>query len=313
MALSPEEINEKTFATRFRGLDPVEVKGFLNLVATELSDLRDKIVQQYGKIAEQGKELELAADDRKSFEDVIKVFKKNIETLKFELSQARQKESKRAEECAQLRQLSEQQQQERDHLKTELDKANTSLSEAENKLRMSRTAVEELRKTVVLLEAEKSELKTEQGRLGETIGEARTAADDLINKAQQQTGRQVAAARDEIERLRGQAAEEIIQLREDIDKLKNQRNTVGDELRALLHKYLDRIEDSETAEPSSKGSDYDDLFQKVDFPELAEFDLDDDADELNAAGYTEIVEPEESEESLKKKLQDGGIAYLSDE
>ena len=74
MALTPDDITQKFFATRFRGVDPEEVKEFLGLVAVQLTELQDRLKQQSEQIARQEKELALAADDKKSFDDVLDVF-----------------------------------------------------------------------------------------------------------------------------------------------------------------------------------------------------------------------------------------------
>ena len=43
MALTPDDITQKFFATRFRGVDPEEVKEFLGLVAAQLTELQDRL------------------------------------------------------------------------------------------------------------------------------------------------------------------------------------------------------------------------------------------------------------------------------
>ena len=63
MALTPEDITQKSFTTRFRGIDPEEVTEFLKLAAAQLTEVQERLRQQSKKIGEQDKELELAADD----------------------------------------------------------------------------------------------------------------------------------------------------------------------------------------------------------------------------------------------------------
>ncbi len=154
MALTPEDITQKSFTTRFRGIDPEEVTEFLKLAAAQMAELQERLNQQSKKIGEQDKELELAADDKKSFEDVLDVFKKKIETLTEELGETKQRDEKRAQEFERLRRLLEGLQQERDGLKSELSRAQVALSEAESKSRMSQAAVEGLRNKIVVIEAE---------------------------------------------------------------------------------------------------------------------------------------------------------------
>jgi len=313
MALTPEDITQKSFTTRFRGIDPEEVTEFLKLAAAQMAELQERLNQQSKKIGEQDKELELAADDKKSFEDVLDVFKKKIETLTEELGETKQRDEKRAQEFERLRRLLEGLQQERDSLKSELSRAQVALSEAESKSRMSQAAVEGLRNKIVVIEAEKSELLAETEQLQRTIAETRNHSDEFMEESRRQAEQVTDAAREEIAQLRERASEELKGLREDIENLTLQRRQLQTDLRELLHAHLDRLSEFPTGAAGPSRSEYDDLFQKIDFTELSEFE------ENQASGETLLSPPgdeahsEESEEILRSKLKDGGIAYLSDE
>ncbi len=312
MALIPDKITEKSFPIRLRGFDPSEVKGFLELLARGIIELQERGRQQDEKIAGQEKELVLAADDKKSFEDVIDVFKDNIENLKAELSEYKNSRAKLADTYEKMKMSAEGVQKEREKLKVELGQTHTRLSEVESKSRMSQAAVEELRKKLVVLEAENRELKTETQRYEQTLSEARQRPDDLLEKSRQDADRILAGAKEQIDRLRNEAAEDIVQLKEDIEKLANQRQQIQNELRALLNSHLDRLNDlSATGAPSEK-ADYGDLFQKIDFTELDKFE-EDELRQAFAEEYSEEAETEDNEENLRSKLEDGGVAYLSDE
>lgn len=313
MALTPEDITQKSFTTRFRGIDPEEVTEFLKLAAAQMAELQERLNQQSKKIGEQDKELELAADDKKSFEDVLDVFKKKIETLTEELGETKQRDEKRAQEFERLRRLLEGLQQERDSLKSELSRAQVALSEAESKSRMSQAAVEGLRNKIVVIEAEKSELLAETEQLQRTIAESRDHSDEFMEESRRQAEQVTDAAREEIAQLRERASEELKGLREDIENLSLQRRQLQTDLRELLHAHLDKLSEFSTGTAGPSRSEYDDLFQKIDFTELSEFE------ENQAPGETLLSPPgdeahsEESEEILRSKLKDGGIAYLSDE
>ena len=107
MALTPDDIAQKAFTPRFRGIDPVEVREFLLLAAAQISDLHEQIRQQNEQIGEQEKELALAADDKKSFDDVLDVFKQKIDTLSAQLDEASQKQAGREKELERVKQLLE--------------------------------------------------------------------------------------------------------------------------------------------------------------------------------------------------------------
>ena len=372
MALTPDDIAQKVFTPRFRGIDPVEVREFLLLAAAQINDLHEQIRQHKEQLEDQEKELSLAADDKKSFDDVLDVYKQKIDTLTAQLGEFRQQQENRDEEIkrvkqvldgvqkerdnlkgelgraqaslseadadkqkidtltAQLGETRQQQvnrdeeikrvkqlldgvQQERDNLKGELGRAQTSLSEAESKSRMSRAAIEGLRNKIVVIEAEKAELLSAAEQHQKTIDEARQQSDDLSEKTKLQVEQMVAEAKEEIAELRDTASRELVAIREDIDTLNAQRRQLHTELRDLLHDHLDRLSEYTTGSGAPSKSEYDELFQKIDFAELAELEEDAALDELAVNEQTSDEQAGESEETLRTKLQDGGIAYLSDE
>ena len=312
MKITPDEIAQKSFPTKFRGVDPVDVKDFLELLARQTLELQEQVKVQAQKISDQDKELELAADDRNSFADVIKVYKDNIEKLKTELAEQKERDSKLAGDYDKVKGLAEGLQQERETLKTELSRAQTHLSEVESKARMSQAALEELRQKIVVLEAENGELKAESQRRRQEADENGRRADDLLEKSHQEAERLIAVAQEKIGQLRAEAAGDIEQIRDDIVKLSVQRRQLQQEMRALLNNHLDRLNDLSTAGVSLKRSEHDDLFQEIDLPELAEF-AEDEPQQPFAQDLSPQAEDEESEERLRSRLEDGGIAYLSDE
>lgn len=313
MALTPEDITKKFFSARFRGIDPEEVKEFLGLVAAQLSELQDRFNQQSEQIATQEKELALAADDKKSFDDVLDVFKQKIDTLTAQLGEARQRETGRVEELERIKRLVEGTQQERDNLKAELGRTQTTLSEAESKSRMSRAAIEGLRNKIVVIEAEKAELLSEADQVQKAVSEARHQSDELTEESKRQAEQMLRAAKEEIAQLRDAASLELRGIREDIDKLNAQRRQLHTDLRDLLHGHLDRLSEYVIGAAGPSRSEYDELFQKIDFTELSELEEIGALDNTNEGSMSTEEQAGDNEETLRTKLKDGGIAYLSDE
>lgn len=316
MAISPEEITGKTFQVKFRGLNPSDVKSHLEVLAGEFTALQDRVGTLEQTVAVQKKELELAADDKKAFEDVSDVFKDNIEKLKSELRVKEQNGTELLKELERMKGLLEEQVSDYNDLKHELIGKDTQISELESKYRMSRAAVDELRKKLTRLETDKSALKSraeEQAQQQEQqLAKTREELDDLSEQARHDSSRLVEAAKEEIERMRQHASLELVQLNDDIETLKARKNKIQSELRSLLNNHLDKLDDfsSDTREQRERNR-YDDLFQKIDFTELAEFE-DDQLTAAEDAGMDEQGDAD-SEEQLKRKLEDGGIAYLSDD
>lgn len=313
MTLTPEEISEKSFSIRFRGADPVEVGAFLKRVAVQFSDLQDRIAQQHRKIEEQKQELELAADDKKSIDDVLGVYRGNIEQLKSELSSLRDQGLQRAAEYQRLKEKNDASQQERQRLEQKLSSADAAISELERELRLSHTTVEELRTAVVQLETDKRELEKHNQHQAETATQAGLEAEELVESSRQRARQLLADAKDRIEEQRSRAVQEIAGLRQDIERLRNQRNQLFDDLKSVLDSHLERLDTELQKDRDTAGNEYDELFQKIDFTELVEFDLGDQDEVLLDDQLGDQAENEDKEDRLKRALQDGGVAYLSDE
>jgi DivIVA domain-containing protein len=313
MSLTPEEIRERSFATRFRGADPAEVGEFLRRVAVQFSDLQYRVAQQHKKIEEQEHELELAADDKKSFDDVLGAYKANIEQLRSELSSLRDQDLRRAAKYGQLKKQREIDQQERQRLAEKLSGAETVISELERKLRLSQGTVEELRTAVVQLEADKGELEKQNGHDAETIAQARLEMEELFESSRLRARQLLADAKERIEEQRARAVQEIAGLRQDIEGLRNRRKQLSDDLKTMLNSHLEWIDAEIKKDRDSAGNDYDELFQKIDFTEVVEFDLGDAGEVLLDDQLNGQVEKEDTEDRLKRTLKDGGVAYLSDE
>lgn len=310
MAMSPEEIIGKTFQIKFRGLNPDEVTAHLELLAGEFSALQERVVRLEKTVDDQKKELELAADDKKAFEDVADVFKDNIEKLKSGLRVKEQNGLELLQELESMRGRVTELVEERDGLKGTLNAKDTQISELESKYRMSRAAVDELRKKQVLLETENTDSKDRAEEHEQQLAKAREEFNGLAEQARNDSSRLVEVAKEEIERMRKNASLEIVQLKDDIEALSARRNQIQSELRSLLNNHLSRLEDFSLGNRDRNLDQYDDLFQKIDFAELAEFDDDPSSDDGNIVDVTGLDDGD-SDEQLKTKLEDGGIAYLS--
>ncbi len=313
MTLTPEEISEKSFSTRLRGFDFGEVRDFLKSAAAQCADLQDRIAQQHRTIEEQEKELELGADDRKSFEDVIEVYKGNIGQLKSELDGLRAQNRQRTAEYEQLQRKSDTVQQERERLAEKLSDTETAVSELERTLRLSRATVEELRGVVVQLETDKRNLNNNNERHTEVLEQARRQADELVKNAERRARQLIDKARERIEEHRDRAVQEIVGLREDIDRLKNQRSQVTEDLKKVLNTHMEQLDKEPAKDTESSPGVHDELFQKIDFTELVEFDLGDESDALLDDPLSEQSGGEDGEDRLRSTLKDGGISYLSEE
>ena len=81
-AWRPEEVRRKQFTIRFRGLDPNEVRGFLNLVADDLERMQEQLAAVRRDQMRQRDDLEQAQDE-------LAQTRAELQQAKVELQQAR--------------------------------------------------------------------------------------------------------------------------------------------------------------------------------------------------------------------------------
>jgi DivIVA domain-containing protein len=81
-AWRPEEVRRKQFTVRFRGLDPNEVRGFLNLVADDLERLQ-------GQVASMRRDQMQQRDDLEQAQDQLAQTRAELEQARADLQRAR--------------------------------------------------------------------------------------------------------------------------------------------------------------------------------------------------------------------------------
>jgi cell division septum initiation protein DivIVA len=214
------------------------------------------------------------------------------------------------------------------------------VAEFEEKLRKSESEKDGLQNKMEMLEEQIKELKGEEVDFKRTIGAAQRFVDELkassekeaselIQSSEEKASAALQAARDEIERLRQDAFTELSRLPEEIAQLNHQKRQVQGDLRETLHAYLEQIESFSDADETVKEYEFDELFQKI---ELSD-DSAEESDEEGSAQTAPDEQPEDGEaldlelpldneedddedeqkDDLRKKLEEGGIAYLSDD
>lgn len=314
MATTPQTIREQTFTTRFRGYGPTEVNMFLEKLAEEFGLLVEKIGRRDERVAELGRLLEAEIEHVKKAEQQSTGFRQEVERLQRELDDKTGKQAQDAQDVAKLRERLEEAAQQNQSLETELETHSQSASESLQKLAQAAQEIELMRSRVAVLEAENLELKKEEAEFNRTIKGAREIADDLIAKTRQESQTALQQAQEEIQRFRQGALNELAQIRDEIEQLTRQRWQVRDELRSILKRYLDGLKDFAGRKDSggAAGRDYDELFQKIEFPEIAAFAEEDEDEGADEDLPTEFSTEFEHEDKLSEALKDGGIAYLSD-
>lgn len=288
MTTTGEEIKKQEFQVKFRGYAPSEVQDYLELLADEFSGLVEKIQEQEQKLSELSRVVEAAEDSKRRLAGEHGVFRKTIESINAELKQRVVKEAQLMQDFEKKQKTITDFNRERRELQDELKTIRQSGIKAAEKLQQHMVENEQLQSIIEKLESQNRELKQEEVDFKQAMAEARNFSDSLIEQTRKETALALQQADAEIERLRLNADNGLGRLQDDLNRLLNEFMDGADELSPLAE--------------DEKDNEYDDLFQKIDLPEFAEIEQYQEPDER----------VEESEEDLRNKLEDGGVAYLSD-
>lgn len=288
MTTTGEEIKKQEFQIKFRGYAPSEVRDYLELLADEFSGLVEKIQVQEQKLSKLSKVVEAAEDSKRRLAGEHGVFRKTIESINAELKQRVVKEAQLMQDFEKKQKTITDFDRERRELQDELKTIRQSGIKAAEKLQQHMVENEQLQSIIEKLESQNRELKQEEVDFKQAMAEARNFSDSLIEQTGKETALALQQADAEIERLRLNADNGLGRLQDDLNRLLNEFMDGADELSPLAE--------------DEKDNEYDDLFQKIDLPEFAEIEQYQEPDER----------VEESEEDLRNKLEDGGVAYLSD-
>lgn len=288
MTTTGEEIKKQEFQIKFRGYAPSEVRDYLELLADEFSGLVEKIQVQEQKLSKLSKVVEAAEDSKRRLAGEHGVFRKTIESINAELKQRVVKEAQLMQDFEKKQKTITDFDRERRELQDELKTIRQSGIKAAEKLQQHMVENEQLQSIIEKLESQNRELKQEEVDFKQAMAEARNFSDSLIEQTRKETALALQQADAEIERLRLNADNGLGRLQDDLNRLLNEFMDGADELSPLAE--------------DEKDNEYDDLFQKIDLPEFAEIEQYQEPDER----------VEESEEDLRNKLEDGGVAYLSD-
>lgn len=344
MAITPQAIKDQEFQSKFRGYDTIEVKAYLELVAEEFFELLEKIRLQ-------DEEIEALTQERNLLKELNDKLGADIETALATTDEVRKESAAKDERQEELvKEIEELQvaqadfEEERKEFEEEVSAAEGRISEIEAELRKSESESETLRSKIGLLDEQVKELKNGEVDFKRTIGAAQQFADSLKQNAREEAEKLqresesnasalLQTAKDEIERLRQDAFTELSRLPAEIEQLYQQRRQVRDDLHQILSGYLDKVESFSDSEDSVKRYEYDELFQKIELPDgpavfvedivspavgavAEETDELDDIDmELPLPDGMRLDEEDaqdEEEDDLRTKLEEGGVAYLSD-
>lgn len=266
MSITPQAIKDQEFQVKFRGYDSIEVKAYLELLAEEFFELHE----QLRKHEEDYQELLEENDALKQERDVLL----NEGRARDERSEASEVEFREKDELireledkvesSQQEKLIQQESWEKQEaeLREEIEQLNAELAERSASDSATVSEAEKLRAQVDMLDNQIAELKQEELDFKATLVAAQQFAQDVKNKAQEEADRILADAHQEVEDFRIKAEAELAELPVEIKKLQERKVQVHEDLRAVLHTYLEQL-DVVHAMGSDEDEDLSDLFQSI--------------------------------------------------
>lgn len=269
--LTPQAIKDQDFQIKFRGYDAIEVKAYLELLAEDFFELTEQNRLQTEEIDSLRTELEFLQREKDNFAAEVRLSQENAETIQSQIEQGYRHKD---DEILALKAALEAARATGDAVAEENRQLRQTLLEVEEKnrgdvgvVRQDQAEIERLRARLQLLEEQNSELKQQGLDFKTTILAAQKFADTLRHNSEEEARQLMEKAREDVQRFRAEANAELTRLPKEIEKLHQERLRVRDDLKAMLHSYLEALEIFPDKEPATKEDDLSDLFESILLPD----------------------------------------------
>lgn len=242
MALTPQLIKDQEFQVKFRGVDPLEVRDYLESIADEFFELQEQCKEQLEELEGLRQAKDSSEEYNSSLETDMKFTRKISEELKEGCSQKEEKIKELNKEVEELQLRIADMEQENAERDEEVSEATARIEEAEDAVKVVQTEKEILRNKIEILKEQNNDLKKEEVDFKSTLATAQSFAEDLKQKSRQEAEQMIADANAAITKIREDAHEELERLPREIDSLKKKKSDVKSDLKATLASYLETIE-----------------------------------------------------------------------
>jgi DivIVA domain-containing protein len=244
--ITPQAIKDQEFQVKFRGYDAIEVKAYLELLAEDFFELTEQNRAQAEEIESLLAEQESLEKANDVLAAEVKICQENADGIQSETQEGYKHKDREIEEL-------------KGKLDSVLEKITTleeenkayqeMIAEMEEQLASDKGAtlqekaeIEKLRTRIDLLEEQKKELKQEGQDFKNTILAAHKFADNLRQTSKEEARAMIADARGEVERIKQEAKAELDRLPLEIEAMQKRKIAVREELKGLLHNYLDSLD-----------------------------------------------------------------------
>ena len=289
MTITPQAIKDQEFQVKFRGYDTLEVKAYLELLAEEFFELHEqnrKLTEEATTFAEEQDTL------RREKEAALKESRKHLEEIEGLKIEGQKKESRTAALEKEVDELREQLVNSRKEtelaremvesaealMKSEQANAAAKIQEAHEaaearkaeeseSAQQTRMEIEKLRHKIQVLEEQNRDLKKGEVDFKSAIVAAQKFSEDLKKRTENEARLMMEKAKADVENFRNQAQEELSRLPVEIEKLHKKRTEVRDELRSVLHSYLQSLDMFSGVDEIEREEDLAELFQAIQIPD----------------------------------------------
>lgn len=277
--LTPQAIKDQDFQLKFRGYDAIEVKAYLELLAEDFFELTEQNRIHGEEVESLKAELEFLRQEKDSLAVEVRLSQENAEGIRSEIDQGNKHKDK---EISDMMVLVEGTRTSALALEVENRALQSKVQELEQKLAggvgasiHEQAEIEKLRAKIEMLEEQNNELKQQGLDFKTTILAAQKFADSLRQSSEEEAQRIMEKARADVQRFRTEANVELSRLPKEIEKLHQQRIKVREDLRSMLHSYLEALEIFPEQEAGEKEDDLSGLFESILLPDDETSDPDD--------------------------------------
>lgn len=269
--LTPQAIKDQDFQIKFRGYDAIEVKAYLELLAEDFFELNEQNRLQMEEIDSLITKRDVLQKEVDGLAAEVRLTRENAEGIQAAIDSRFQMKDK---EIADLRGQVEGARTAAQALEDENRSLQRKVTDLDNKLAggvgatiHDHAEIGKLNSKIVLLEEQNQELKQQGLDFKTTILAAQKFADNLRQSSEEEAQKMMEKAKADVQRFREEANAELSRLPMEIEKLHQQRVKVRDELRAMLHSYLEALEVFPGHEKTDKEDDLSDLFESILLPD----------------------------------------------
>lgn len=269
--LTPQAIKDQDFQIKFRGYDAIEVKAYLELLAEDFFELTEQNRLHGEEIESLKTELEFLRREKDNLAAEVRLSQENAEGIQSEIDQGyKHKDLEISElriEAEAARASAEALERENKALQNTLNGLQEKLAAETGATPQEQAEIEKLRGKIELLDEQNRELKQQGLDFKTTILAAQKFADSLRQSSEEEALRIMEKARADVQKFRTEANAELSRLPQQIDKLQQRKITVREELRSMLHAYLEALEIFPEKDSTEKEDDLSDLFESILLPD----------------------------------------------